>query len=283
VKTDRRDAVTLARGLRAGDLTPVWVPDPRQEALRDLVRAREAAKKDQLRARHRLGKFLLRHGRRPPEGVGPWTHGYLTWVAQVRFEYAAQDATRLDYVGEVEHAAVRVAALERALDAAIEAAPAEWRQVIEALQALRGIARLSAATVVAEVGPLSRFATPRQLMGYAGLGAREASSGPRQWRGGITKMGNAHLRRIVGEAALAYRARPGIGPTLRRRQRHLPPEVTAIAWTAQRRLHARFHRLVARGKLPQKAAAAVARELLGFIWAIGCRAEAAAAPLPPVA
>jgi transposase len=283
VKTDRRDAVLLARGLRAGDLTAVWIPDRGHEALRDLVRAREAAKKDQLRARHRLGKFLLRHGRRPPEDVTPWTQRYLTWVTQVRFEYAAQEATRLDYLGEVEHAAVRVTQLERALDEAIATAPPALRRVIDALQALRGVARLSAATIVAEVGPLSRFARPRQLMGYAGLGAREASSGPRQWRGGLTKMGNAHLRRIVGEAAWAYKRRPTIGATLRRRQHGLSPGVIATAWTAQCRLHGRYHRLVARGKCPQKAMAAVARELLGFIWAIGCAVDTMPIPAPSAA
>ena len=163
VKTDRRDALKLARSYRAGDLTPVWVPDAAHEALRDVVRAREAAKKDQLRARHRLGKFLLRHGRRRPTGMHPWTQRHLLWVKGVRFAYAAQEATFLDYLHEVEHAA----------------------------------------TIVAELGQVSRFARPPQLMSYSGTVASEHSSGDRIRRGGITKTGNAHLRRIVIEAASA--------------------------------------------------------------------------------
>ena len=160
VKTDRRDALKLARSYRAGDLTPVWVPDAAHEALRDVVRAREAAKKDQLRARHRLGKFLLRHGRRPPPGINPWTQRHLAWVKSVRFAQAAQEATLLDYLHEVEHMAARLDRLEDALDEAVQTAPAPMRAVIDALQALRGIAQVSAATIVAELGQVSRFGRP---------------------------------------------------------------------------------------------------------------------------
>ena len=160
VKTDRRDALKLARSYRAGDLTAVWVPDAAHEALRDLVRAREAAKKDQLRARHRLGKFLLRHGRRPATKMTAWTQRHLTWVKTVHFEHAAQDVTLLDYLNEVEHVADRLQRLERAIDDAVKAAPERMRAVIEALQALRGIAQVSAVTIVAEVGKLSRFTKP---------------------------------------------------------------------------------------------------------------------------
>jgi transposase len=274
VKTDRRDAEKLARCYRAGDLTPAWVPDASQEALRDLVRAREAAKKDQLRARHRLGKFLLRHGRRSAERLRPWTQRYLAWIKQaVHFEQAAQEATLLDYLHEVEHVATRLERLEQAIDDAIASAPAEIRAVIEALQALRGIAKISAATVVAEVGALSRFGRARQLMGYCGIVACEHSSGERLRRGGITKTGNAHLRRIVVEAAWAYRHRPAVSGALRKRQATLSAEVTAIAWKAQHRLHARYRRLLGRGKCPQKVATAIGRELVGFIWAIGVAVE----------
>src|SRR5437773_7686349 len=142
VKTDRRDAEKLARSYRSGDLTPVWVPDPGHEALRDLVRAREAAKKDQLRARHRLGKFLLRHGRRPPTAMTAWTQRHLTWIRQVQFEQPAQEATRLDYLHEVDHVVGRIERLERAIDDAVKTAPPTMRAVIDALQALRGIARV---------------------------------------------------------------------------------------------------------------------------------------------
>jgi transposase len=273
VKTDRRDAEKLARSFRSGDLTPVWVPDAAHEALRDLVRAREAAKKDQLRARHRLQKFLLRHGQRPPAGTAAWTEKYRRWLSTVRFDAPAQEATRADYVAEVEHVRERIGRLERALDEAVEATPAAMRAVIDALQALRGIAKLAAVTIVAEVGRLSRFAGPRQLMGYSGAVASEHSSGPRVRRGAITKTGNAHLRRIVVEAAWSYRHRPAIGPTLRQRQAGQSAAVTAIAWKAQERLHGRYRRLLARGKVKQQVVTAIARELLGFIWAIGVAVE----------
>lgn len=274
VKTDRRDALKLARSYRAGDLTAVWVPDAAHEALRDLVRAREAAKKDQLRARHRLGKFLLRQGRRPAPPMHAWTQTHLAWVKTVHLAHAAQEATLLDYLHEVEHMAERLTRLERAIDEAIQTAPARMRAVIEALQALRGIARVTAVTIVAEVGELSRFATPRQLMGYSGAVASEDSSGKRIRRGGITKAGNAHLRRVVIEAAWAYRHRPAVGAALRKRQALVSADVTAIAWKAQHRLHARYRHLTARGKCRQQTVTAVGRELLGFIWAIGVHVEA---------
>jgi transposase len=274
VKTDRRDAIRLARSYRAGDLTPVWVPDAAHEALRDLVRAREAAKKDQLRARHRLGKFLLRHGRRPPTAMNPWTQTHLTWVKTVHFQYAAQEATLLDYLHEVEHLADRIERLERAIDEAVKTAPERMRAVIEALQALRGVAQVSAVTIVTEVGELSRFNKPRQLMGYSGAVASENSTGERIRRGGITKTGNAHLRRVVIEAAWAYRYRPAVGATLRKRQASLTDDVKAIAWKAQHRLHTRYRHLTARGKCKQETVTAVGRELLGFIWAIGVNVEA---------
>jgi transposase len=273
VKTDRRDAAKLARSYRAGDLTPVWVPDAAHEALRDLVRAREAAKKDQLRARHRLGKFLLRHGRRPATATTPWTQRYLTWVRQEHFEQPAQEATRLDYLHEVDHVADRIDRLDRAIEDAVQTAPVRMRAVIEGLQALRGIARVSAVTIVAEVGELSRFTRAPQLMGYGGMGAREDSSGTRTRRGGITKTGNAHLRRIAIEAAWAYRYRPAIGGALRTRQATLSEEVKAISWKAQLRLHARYRKLLGRGKCPPQVVTAVGRELLGFIWAIGVTVE----------
>jgi transposase len=273
VKTDRRDAQKLARSYRSGDLTAVWVPDAAHEALRDLVRAREAAKKDQLRARHRLQKFLLRHGLQPPEGIRSWTVKHLDWVKTLHLEQLALDATLLDYITEVDHARARVERLERAIDQAIEVAPAAIRTVIEGLQAIRGVARLSAATIVAEVGQLSRFARPRQLMGYTGAVPSEHSSGERVRRGAITKTGNAHLRRILVEAAWAYRHRPNVGSELRRRQEGISEEVKAIAWKAQHRLHHRYVRLTARGKPKQHIVTAIARELAGFIWAVGVEIE----------
>jgi transposase len=274
VKTDRRDARKLAQSYRAGDLTPVWVPDEAHEALRDLVRAREAAKQDQLRARHRLSKFLLRHGRRAPSGVKPWTLRYMDWVRQqVEFEQPAQEYTRLDYLHEVEHANDRVGRLEAAIREAVKLVPAAMREVIQALQALRGIAQISAVTIVSELGQISRFGGARELMGYSGAVASEDSSGPRVQRGAITKTGNAHLRRVVIEAAWAYRHRPAVGAILRKRQEGLREEVKEIAWKAQHRLHKRYRSLAARGKSPQKIVTALGRELLGFIWAIGINVE----------
>jgi transposase len=274
VKTDRRDAAKLAKCYRAGDLTPVWVPDAAHEALRDLVRARLAAKRDQLRARHRLSKFLLRHGRRPPEAVGAWTLKHLEWVrSKVRFEEPAQNATLLDYLHEVEHMAARITRLEQAIDATLPALPETMRAVIDGLQSLRGVAKVSAVTLVAELGQLSRFAHPRQLMGYAGIVSREHSSGERIRRGAISKTGNAHLRRIVVEAAWSYRHRPAVGTVLAVRQKDAPTAVTAVAWKAQHRLHARYVRLMGRGKSKQQTVTAVGRELLGFIWAIGVEIE----------
>jgi len=283
VKTDRRDALKLARSYRAGDLTAVWVPDAAHEALRDLVRAREAAKKDQLRARHRLGKFLLRHGRRPSLAMNTWTQRHLEWVKTVHFTQGAQEATLVDYLHEVEHVAERIMRLERAIDEAVKTVPGSMRTVIEALQALRGIALVSAVTIVAEVGELSRFAKPSQLMGYSGAVASEDSSGGRIRRGAITKTGNAHLRRVVIEAAWAYRYRPAVGAALRKRQATVAPEVKEIAWKAQHRLHTRYRHLLAKGKCKQQVVTAVGRELLGFIWAIGVHVEAKRRQSEPVA
>ena len=274
VKTDRRDAEKLAKCHRAGDLTSVWVPDRAHEALRDLVRARLAGKRDQLRARHRLSKFLLRHGRRAPADVGAWTLKYLEWVrSKVRFEEPAQTATLLDYLHEVEHAAARISRLEQAIDAAVVTVPTGMHALIEALQSLRGIAKVSAVTLVAELGQLSRFSHPRELMGYTGIVSREHSSGERIRRGAISKTGNAHVRRIVVEAAWSYRHRPAIGKALAARQNNTSDSVKAQAWKAQHRLHARYTRLIARGKTKQQTVTAVGRELLGFIWSIGVEVE----------
>jgi len=274
VKTDRRDAEKLARCHRAGDLTAVWVPDEAHEALRDLVRAREAAKKDQLRARHRLGKFLLRHGRRPAAKITPWTAKHMDWIKrQVHFDQPALEATLLDYVQEVDHAAARIQRLEKCIDEAIAAAPAEIREVVEALQALRGVAKVAAVTIVAEIGTLSRFENPRQLMGYSGLVASEFSSGKTIQRGRITKTGNSHLRRVIVESAWSYQFRPWVGGCLLKRQQGLPDDIKEIGWKAQHRLHSRYKKLAAAGKNKPQIVTAIGRELLGFIWAVGVRTE----------
>src|SRR6266852_1377724 len=239
-----------------------------------------AAKKDQLRARHRLQKLLLRRGLRSPEGTRAWTVRYLTWVKTLQLEPAALAATLLDYIAEVDHAHERIERLERAIDQAIEAAPEAIRAVIEGLQSLRGMARISAATIVAELGQLSRFGRAKQLMGYAGVVSSEHSSGERIRRGAITKTGNAHLRRILVEAAWAYRHRPYLGGELRRRQKNASEKVKEISWKAQHRLHSRYARLMGRGKTKQQAMTAVARELAGFVWAVGVEVERLRASRP---
>ena len=281
VKTDRRDAEKLARCYRAGELTAVWVPDAAHEALRDLVRAREAAKKDQLRHRHRLGKFLLRHGKRPTGAGQAWTKKYVNWIRiHVRFEQSALELTLAHYLEEVDHIAERIQKLEKAIDEAVAQATPEIRAVIEALQALRGVAQTTAATVVCELGRLSRFSNPRQLMGYSGLVPREYSSGNKVQRGAITKTGNAHLRRVLVEAAWTYRHRPNVQGRVLKRQKSLAlsEEATQIAWKAQQRLHKRFTVLSARSKNNNVIVTALARELLGFMWAIAVYTEAQSQP-----
>jgi transposase len=273
VKTDRRDAEKLARLLRAGDLTPVWVPDAEHEALRDLVRAREAAKADQRRARQRLLKFLLRRGCVQPAKMRSWTDTHREWVMTLRFPQRALEETLTDYATEVDHQHERVARLERGIDEAVEKVPALMRAVIDALQALRGVSKLTATTLVAEVGELSRFERASQLMGYSGTVPSEHSSGGKTHRGGITKTGNSHLRRVLVEAAWTYRHRPRIYGALRTRQESIEEPVKEIAWKAQNRLHRRYRRLAERGMPHQKVVIAVGRELLGFIWAIGVHVE----------
>lgn len=280
VKTDRKDAVRLARCYRAGDLTAIWVPDAATEALRDLVRAREVAKQDQLRARHRVSKFLLRHGHHRPEGMRAWTGRHAQWLAGLTFALPTLQVVFDDYRGNLALLAERVARLEQAIEAALPTLAPPQQALVRALATLRGVRTVTAATLVSELGTLRRFASPRQLMGYAGLVPREHSSGSGVHRGAITKTGNAHLRRVLVEAAWAYRHRPNLSsPVLRLRQQTQSLPVVAIATRAQQRLCPRYRRLTERGKPPLAVATTIARELLGFIWAIGQLVE----PLPAAA
>jgi len=273
VKTDRRDARKLAQCYRAGDLTPVWVPDEVHESLRDLVRAREAAKKDQLRARHRVQKFLLRQGVHRPEGMTAWTLKHLVWIGAHQFEPAARQAAFQDYLHEVGRARERIERLEKSIEEALEQLPQPMGALIAGLQALRGVGQLSAATIVAEVGPLSRFPHPRQLMAYAGLVPSEHSSGGKTIHGAITKTGNAHFRRVLVEAAWGYRHPPSLWGALRRRQEGVSEEIKAIAWKAQLRLYRRHQRLAARGKPKTHVMTVIARELAGFLWAVAVEVD----------
>ena len=266
VKTDRRDSLTLARLLRAGELTPVWVPDEAQEALRDLTRAREDMKRFQKMAKQRLLAFLLRHGRTYP-GKVKWTQAHFRWLEKVTFNQPVQQIVFQEYVDTVQAMTKRVAAL----DAQIETAGTEsvFSKQIEGLMALRGVDRLTATIIVAEIGDLKRFPNAPQLMKYLGVVPSEHSSGPKTSRGGITKTGNGHVRRVLVEAAWTYRHPARKSAALQRRAERTTEAVQEIAWAAQKRLCARYRMFEARSKKRPQACTAIARELIGFIWAIG--------------
>jgi transposase len=217
----------------------------------------------------------LRHGWQRPQSIkSPWTNAHWEWIkTKVHFEQPAQEIALTDYVHQVEHLVARIERLDQAVLEAARSAPPEMRAVIEALQALRGVAQVTAVTIVAELGQISRFAKATQLMGYSGLVPSEDSSGERKRRGVITKTGNAHLRRVIVEAAWAYQFRPWLGGYLLKRQVGLSEEVKEIAWKAQHRLHARYRKLAAQGKNKPQIVTAVGRELLGFVWAIGVNVE----------
>lgn len=266
VKTDRRDAAKLARLLRTGDLTPVWIPDEAGEALRDLVRARDDAKADQLRARHRLSKFLLRRAVYPPAGVRTWSRAYDAWLDSVTFSQPADQVVLDDYRAVARAAAERVKRLEAALLRTAGDGP--QAELIASLQAIRGIGFLSAVTIAAEAGDLRRFASARQFMAYVGLVPSEWSSGESRHRGRITKTGNRLIRHVLGQAAHNARYRPNVSSGLRARQRLVAPEIVELDRRAQARLHRRYRTLLGRiGK--NRTVVAVARELAGFVWAAG--------------
>ncbi|MCY0876774.1 MAG: IS110 family transposase [Firmicutes bacterium] len=271
VKTDRRDALRLAQLLRSGELTAVWVPGEEDEALRDLVRARQDAKEDLLRARHRLSKFLLRAGLCAPSGVRNWTTKHRQWLNMLKWEHRAQQIAFQEYWHQIDEIEERIKRLEQEMHA--QATESAHAPVIQALQTLRGVAEVTAVTLVAEVGKFSRFRSPKQLMAYAGLVPREYSSGSSRWQGGITKTGNTHVRFAVVESAWSYRYKPALKGALRKRQEGQKPQAQMIAWKAQDRLHRKYFKLISRGKDSGVAVAAVARELLGFIWAIACQVE----------
>jgi transposase len=266
IKTDRKDAAKLARLHRAGELTAVAAPTPEQEALRDLTRARQAAQQDVHRARQRLRTLVLRLGVAEPAKIKWWSARYRSWLAGLTLEQASQQCVLAELRSALAETEARVDRLTAAVEAQAQEGP--FAEVIRALTSLRGIGVVTAVTLVAELGDPGRFDSPRQLMAYAGLVPSEHSSGGRERRGRITKTGNAHLRYAVVEAAWHCRRQPHVGWELRRRQRGQSAAVIAIDAIAQQRLHNRYVRLVAKGKPKPLAVVAVARELLGFIWAI---------------
>jgi transposase len=263
VKTDRRDATQLAVLYRAGALTAIHIPTPAEEAVRDLLRCREDIGADLLRAKHRLSKFLLRHGRRCPD-ARPWSKRFFAWLGGQRWPFPALEQTFVSYRRAIDELIARRRLLDEDLRAALTVEPLASR--VKRLRCFRGIDDLGALTIAAELGDATRFRAARQVMAFTGLVPSEYSSGARHSRRGITKTGNAHLRRILVEAAWHYRHRPAVGPRLRIRQRAASLTAVRCAWMAQHRLHARYRRLVARGKSPQLAVTAVARELSAFVW-----------------
>ncbi len=265
VKNDRRDALSLARLHRAGELTAVWVPDPAQEGLRDLTRCREDMKHLQRQARQRLSAFLLRHGRRFT-GKSKWTQAHVRWFETVSFEQPTQQIVFQEYVDTVLACNRRVQGLDEQLEGV--ARESVFWPVIEALMALRGVNVLTATTIVAEIGDLHRFANAPQLMAYLGLVPSEHSSGSKQTRGGITKTGNGHVRRVLVEAAWTYRHPARKSALLQRRAECTSEAVQDIAWKAQKRLCQRYRHLTNRGKQSVQVCTALARELAGFVWAI---------------
>jgi transposase len=265
IKTDRRDAATLAALFRAGELTAIWVPDAAHEAMRDLVRARHGAMEGVRRARQQLLSFLLRHGRIYPTRHH-WTRAHRRWLAEQRFDHAAQRIVLEELIQAVEQAMARRARLEQQMIALVPS----WslQPLVTALQALRGLAVIGAITLVAEIGDFRRFAKPRQLMAWLGLVPREHSSGASTSRGAITKAGNGRARRLLIESAWTYRLPARIAPELRARSAALPEPIRAIAWKAQVRLCARYRRLQRTGKPTNVVTVAIARELAAFAWAI---------------
>lgn len=265
VKTDRRDAEGLVRLHRAGELTPVYVPREEDEAMRDLVRGRQDAKNAERQAKQRLGAFLLRHGRRF-EGKTPWGRAHRRWLGEQSFAHPAQQITFQEYVATVEQCQARVERLTEQIRALVP----EWRMapVVEAFQAMRGVSLLVAVTVAAEVGDLSRFDHPRQLMAYLGLVPSEHSSGGSVRRGSITKTGNAYARRVLVEGAWSYRYPARVSRALTERQEGVPEAACEVAWKAQVRLCERFRTLEKAGKLKPVIVTAIAREMAAFLWAI---------------
>ena len=266
VKTDRRDAMMLARLSRSGELSAVRVPGAADEAVRDLVRSREDAVRECRNARHRLKALLLRNGI-AYAGKSAWTAAHLRWLATLKMQHAAQQIAFQEYLHSVTEASARIARLEQAMRDTLP----EWglRPVVQALQAMRGVQLVAAMTLVSELQDFVRFENPRQLMAYVGLVPGEHSSGPKRRQGSITKAGNSVARRMLVEVAWHYQHSARVSPIIATRQDQLPKEVTDIAWKAQLRLNAKFKRLVARRVLKNKAVVAVARELTGFVWAIG--------------
>jgi transposase len=266
VKTNRRDALSLVKLLRAGELTAVWVPDPRHEAMRDLTRARGVGVEDLRRKRQQISSFLLRQGLHYPDNRATWTKAHMTWLASQKLEHVEQRIAFEEMLFALRQAQERIARLEQAICAAVP----DWSlaEVVTAVMAMRGFDLISASAFLAEIGDLSRFQTPRELMVYLGLVPSESSTGDTILRGPITKAGNRRARRTLVECSWSYQHPPRVGKEKQAKVAAAPPAVREIAWKAQCRLSARYRTLVRKGKGANVAVTAVARELAAFIWAI---------------
>jgi len=265
IKTDRRDALSLARLFRSGELSPVWVPAPEREAIRDLVRCRGDFKSAERSAKQRLGAFLLRHGK-SYGGSNRWTRMHFRWLQEQKFERPAQQVVLQEYIDQVKHLCGRIESIAEEMRGVLVGWSLE--PVVRGLMAMRGISLVTAMTIVSELGDITRFDSPPELMAYIGLVPSENSSGDRCSRGGITKTGNSHVRRVLIEAAWAHRFCARKTRIIERRAEQTTDAVRVIAWKAQKRLCSRYRHLTQRGKKPVKIAGAIAREMLGFIWAI---------------
>ncbi len=268
IKTDKRDALKLARYLRSGDLTSVWVPDEEQEAMRDLTRARDDFKAQERKARQQLNAFVLRHGHSWPKGKTRWTKTHYNWLESIRFNHDWQQVVLQEYIDAVNAGTKRVADITAQLERVLP----QWSlaPVVYSLVALRGIDKLAAMVLMAELGDISRFQSPRQLMGFLGLVPKEHTSSDRRRQGSITKTGNNHARRMLVESAWSYRFPARQTMHLKRKAKTATGQAKAIAWNAQKRLCGRYQTLTQSGKNTKLVCVAIARELSGFIWDIVC-------------
>lgn len=266
IKTDRRDALKLARLLRAGELTPVWLPDAEQEAMRDLTRARDDMKGQERKARQQLNAFVLRHGHHWPSNKKRWTQTHYNWLESLKFEQLWLQIVLQEYIDAVKAATRRVADLTDQVMQALSG----WSlaPLVDALTALRGVDKLAATVLLAELGDISRFDSPKQLMAFLGLVPSEHSSGDRRRQGAITLTGNGHARRMLVECAWSYRFPARQTQHLKRKAQGASEQAKAIAWRAQKRLCGRYRQLTQAGKNTKLVCVAIARELVGFIWDI---------------
>lgn len=266
VKTDRRDAMKLATFLRSGHLTEVRVPTPEEEALRDLLRAREDVKSSEVRTRRRLNSMMLRHGRIWRGSKCNWTKGHYQWLEEQQFEHRASNEAKVAYLEQIRQLQARLAELDSAIEDAVLASP--QKETVLALRAMKGISTLTAATLIAEIGDFSRFEAATRFMSFLGLTPSESSSGDGSTRGPITKAGNGRLRRLLVESAWTYTRAPHLSVPLKKRQIGVSEAVLDISWKAQKRLYRQRQRLIRAGKSHRKIIVAMARELAGFVWAV---------------